>query len=136
VKPYTPSLETNDDVEKTAADWVTRCDAGLTAAEQQIFQDWLSAHYLEPILDAVAHELHQVLVGRDDGDLAARVPRPAGERGDDVVGLVALLFELPDELPRRDPGSGLDSAMPDRAGRVRRLQQRLDTGQDQQGLDI
>jgi len=43
VKPYTPSLETSDDVEKTAADWVTRCDAGLTAAEQQIFQDWLSA---------------------------------------------------------------------------------------------
>ena len=43
MKPYTPSLETNDDVEKTAADWVTRCDAGLTAAEQQIFQDWLSA---------------------------------------------------------------------------------------------
>lgn len=43
MKPYTPSLETNDDVEKTAADWVTRCDAGLTAAEQQIFQDWLAA---------------------------------------------------------------------------------------------
>jgi transmembrane sensor len=43
VKPYTPSLETTDDVEKTAADWVTRCDAGLTAAEQQIFQDWLGA---------------------------------------------------------------------------------------------
>lgn len=43
MKPYTPSLETNDDVEKTAADWVTRCDAGLTAAEQQIFQDWLGA---------------------------------------------------------------------------------------------
>lgn len=43
MKPYTPSLETSDDVEKAAADWVTRCDAGLTAAEQQIFQDWLSA---------------------------------------------------------------------------------------------
>lgn len=43
MKPYTPGLETADDVEKTAADWVTRCDAGLTAAEQQIFQDWLSA---------------------------------------------------------------------------------------------
>lgn len=43
MKPYTPSLETNDDVEKAAADWVTRCDAGLTAAEQQIFQDWLGA---------------------------------------------------------------------------------------------
>jgi len=43
VKPYAPSLETRDDVEKTAADWVTRCDAGLTAAEQQVFQDWLAA---------------------------------------------------------------------------------------------
>ncbi len=43
MKPYAPSLETNDDVEKTAADWVTRCDAGLTAAEQQVFQDWLGA---------------------------------------------------------------------------------------------
>lgn len=43
MKAYTPALETRDDVEKTAADWVTRCDAGLTAAEQQIFQDWLSA---------------------------------------------------------------------------------------------
>ena len=43
MKPYAPSLETGDDVEKTAADWVTRCDAGLTVAEQQIFQDWLGA---------------------------------------------------------------------------------------------
>lgn len=43
MKPYAPSLETGDDVEKAAADWVTRCDAGLTAAEQQIFQDWLGA---------------------------------------------------------------------------------------------
>ncbi|HRG56241.1 MAG TPA: FecR/PupR family sigma factor regulator, partial [Lacunisphaera sp.] len=30
-------------IEAAAADWVTRCDAGLTAAEQQIFQDWLAA---------------------------------------------------------------------------------------------
>ena len=29
-------------IEAAAADWVTRCDAGLTAAEQQIFQDWLA----------------------------------------------------------------------------------------------
>ena len=29
-------------IESAAADWVTRCDAGLTAAEQQIFQDWLA----------------------------------------------------------------------------------------------
>lgn len=43
MKPYAPSLETRDDVEKIAADWVTRSDAGLTAAEQQVFQDWLGA---------------------------------------------------------------------------------------------
>ena len=30
-------------IEAAAADWVTRCDAGLTSAEQQIFQDWLGA---------------------------------------------------------------------------------------------
>lgn len=30
-------------IEAAAADWVTRCDAGLTTAEQQIFQDWLGA---------------------------------------------------------------------------------------------
>lgn len=33
-------------IEAAAADWVTRCDAGLTSAEQQIFQDWLGADAL------------------------------------------------------------------------------------------
>ncbi len=37
VRPPLPAIEA------AAADWVTRCDAGLTAAEQQIFQDWLAA---------------------------------------------------------------------------------------------
>jgi transmembrane sensor len=36
-RPQTPAIEA------AAADWVTRCDAGLTPAEQQIFQDWLAA---------------------------------------------------------------------------------------------
>ena len=36
-RPPTPAIEA------AAADWVTRCDAGLTTAEQQIFQDWLGA---------------------------------------------------------------------------------------------
>lgn len=35
-----PKSET--EIEREAADWVTRCDAGLTAAEQRLFQDWLA----------------------------------------------------------------------------------------------
>lgn len=30
------------DIEAVAADWITRSDAGLTAQEQQVFQDWLA----------------------------------------------------------------------------------------------
>ena len=46
MKPYASTPETKAEVEKTASDWVTRCDAGLTTAEQQIFQDWLAADVL------------------------------------------------------------------------------------------
>lgn len=35
-RPSTP------DIESVAADWITRSDAGLTAQEQQVFQDWLA----------------------------------------------------------------------------------------------
>lgn len=35
-RPSTP------DIEAAAADWITRSDAGLTAQEQQVFQDWLA----------------------------------------------------------------------------------------------
>lgn len=35
-RPYNP------DIESVAADWITRSDAGLTAQEQQVFQDWLA----------------------------------------------------------------------------------------------
>jgi len=35
-RPSTP------DIESAAADWITRSDAGLTAQEQQVFQDWLA----------------------------------------------------------------------------------------------
>lgn len=35
-RPITP------DIESVAADWITRSDAGLTAQEQQVFQDWLA----------------------------------------------------------------------------------------------
>ena len=38
-------------------------------------------------LDPVAHQLHQVLVGRDDRHPPARLARLAGKGGDDVVGL-------------------------------------------------
>lgn len=32
----------NPEIESAAADWITRSDAGLTAQEQQVFQDWLA----------------------------------------------------------------------------------------------
>ena len=53
-------------------------------------------------VDAVADELHQVLVGRDDRDIAARLGRLPGKGRDDVVGLVILHLKAGDvEGPRR-----------------------------------
>ena len=43
--------------------------------------------------DAVAHELHQVLVGRDDQHVGAGSPRLARIGGDEVVGLVSVLLD-------------------------------------------
>ena len=45
---------------------------------------------------ARAHELHQVLVGGDDGHVGAGFLRLARVGGDEVVGLVALLLEAGD----------------------------------------
>ncbi len=56
-------------------------------------------------LDAAADQLHEVLVGRQDGDAAARVPCPVGKGGDDVVRLEPLDLLAGDvERPRRLPG--------------------------------
>jgi transmembrane sensor len=41
-RPTTPLSRPIPDIETVAADWITRCDAGLTSAEQQVFQDWLA----------------------------------------------------------------------------------------------
>ena len=46
--------------------------------------------------DAIADQLHQILVGRDDRDLPACIPRPAGQGRDDVVGLVAIRLDAGD----------------------------------------
>ena len=46
--------------------------------------------------DAGLHELHQVLVGRDDGHLSAGRDRLKRIGGDDVVGLVAFLLDAGD----------------------------------------
>ena len=40
-------------------------------------------------LDALAHQLHQILVAGDDDHFPALLARPPRQRGDDVVGLVA-----------------------------------------------
>jgi hypothetical protein len=47
-------------------------------------------------LDPAAHQLHQVLVRGDDRHPPPGFPRLAGERGDDVVGLVALQLQAGD----------------------------------------
>jgi hypothetical protein len=46
-------------------------------------------HHLDPLAD----QLHQVLVGRDDRDLDALLPRGGDIAGDDVVGLVAAFLD-------------------------------------------
>ena len=47
-------------------------------------------------LDAAADKLHQILVGTDDGAAPPRLAGLAGERGDDVVGLVILQLQARD----------------------------------------
>ena len=54
--------------------------------------DALRLHAVEH-RDAGAHELHQVLVGRDDGHVAAGIDRRLGIGRDQVVGLEAIEFD-------------------------------------------
>ena len=121
MKPYAPSLETDDEVEKTAADWVTRCDAGLTAAEQQIFQDWLAAdarhadafdHLSEAwaVFDRVQEGgvLSAVLAGLAKRARQRRARRIQAATAAAVIvfaGLLYVRFAPPaPELPREDQG--------------------------------
>ena len=61
----------------------------LVLADHLVLHGVVHAH-------AWAHELHQVLVGGDDGHVGAGFLRLARIGGDEVVGLVALLLEAGD----------------------------------------
>ena len=61
----------------------------LVLADHLVLHGVVHAH-------ARAHELHQVLVGGDDGHVGAGFQRLARVSGDEVVGLVALLLEASD----------------------------------------
>ena len=61
----------------------------LVLADHLVLHGVVHAH-------ARAHELHQVLVGGDDGHVGAGFQRLARIGGDDVVGLVALLLDAGD----------------------------------------
>ncbi len=61
----------------------------LVLADHLVLHGVVHAH-------ARAHELHQVLVGGDDGHVGAGFQRLARVGGDEVVGLVALLLEAGD----------------------------------------
>jgi hypothetical protein len=67
-------------------DDLVRIDAELL--EHLLALDAQALHRVEH-RDAVADQLHQVLVGRDDDGLAAQLAHAAGIGGDQVVGLVA-----------------------------------------------
>ena len=53
-------------------------------------------HGVEQFDLAVHHQLHQILVGRDDGTAGARLARQSRIGGDQVVGLIALHLDTGD----------------------------------------
>ena len=107
--PGTPgTLSVESPTKRLQIDHLLRIDAELLLHRLAVDDDVL--HRVDHD-DAGPHELHQVLVGGDDGDRRAGSVRLAGIGRDDVVGLPALLLDagevegarrLPDQPELRD----------------------------------
>jgi transmembrane sensor len=124
MKPLSAPIRTDREVEQEAADWVTRCDAGLTPVEQRLFQDWLAGDSRRAeqytrlsaawsVLDraqdqGAASAILEGLVGRAER-------RRRRRRGVGVAagfGVVLLLgFAWPRQHPAGSPGRTAPAAM-------------------------
>ena len=72
--------------------------ADLVGADAELFLDFGGAdafvlHRVEHVDRIAVDQLHQILVGRDDGDLPPRLGRGVGVAGDDVVGFDPLFLD-------------------------------------------